>query len=215
MMHPPDSLKARILEAAKKNPVPARKSRVPMSLALAAAAVLAMLAVLDFFGGPHHADGRPTTYGSAAVGCTMVVAALASFTVLPRRRSMLPRSRAHLLSVAIGVPLLVGLCTMLWHPLYDDPFERLGVRCFAMVMLTAPWPFIALSYARDRIDPVSARLSGAAMGAASGAWAAVMVALWCPLAEPGHVLRAHVLPVVVLSLAGAVLGTRLFGLRRI
>jgi len=40
-----------------------------------------------------------------------------------------------------------------------------------------------------------------------------MLELWCPLAAPGHVLRGHGLPLVVLTVAGAVYGAMRLGLR--
>jgi uncharacterized membrane protein YfcA len=49
----------------------------------------------------------------------------------------------------------------------------------------------------------------------AGAWAAVMVELWCPLAAHGHVLVGHVLPLLVVALAGSAIGVRMFRLRRV
>ena len=215
MMTPPDALKARILAATKSRPAPTRKSSAPTIGALVALAVALSVGVLYAFGGPHHADGRPTELGNIVVVGLTILAAVASFFALPRPSSMLPRSRGQLLGVIVGAPLLLGLWIMAWHPAYADPFERLGVRCFAMTLLTAPWPFVALARWSTRIDPVHPRLSGAALGAASGAWAGVMVSLWCPLADPAHVARGHMLPFAVLALGGAALGSRLFGLRRV
>jgi hypothetical protein len=48
----------------------------------------------------------------------------------------------------------------------------------------------------------------------AGAWAAVMVELWCPLAVQEHVLVGHVLPMLALALAGAAFGARAFRVRR-
>jgi hypothetical protein len=41
-----------------------------------------------------------------------------------------------------------------------------------------------------------------------------MVELWCPLSAGAHVVAGHVLPLLVLVLAGAALGARMFRLRR-
>ena len=49
----------------------------------------------------------------------------------------------------------------------------------------------------------------------AGAWAAVMVELWCPLAVHEHILVGHVLPLLVLTLAGAAIGVRMLRLRRV
>ena len=139
----------------------------------------------------------------------------AAWLVLPSRRSMLSPARGRLLAVAIGVPLLVGAWLVLWHTTYDDPFTRSGWRCFTLTTLTAPWPFATLAYVSRRVDPRYPGTAGAALGAVAGAWAAVMVELWCPLAVHQHVLVGHVLPLVVIVLAGAALGARMLRLRRV
>jgi peptidoglycan/LPS O-acetylase OafA/YrhL len=127
---------------------------------------------------------------------------------------MLSPARGLLLGVAVGVPLLVGAWLVLWHGTYEDPFTRVGWRCFALTALTTPWPFAVLVSASRRVEPRHPGTTGAALGAVAGAWAAVMVELWCPLSVHAHVLVGHVLPLVVLVLAGAAFGARTFRLRR-
>ena len=55
---------------------------------------------------------------------------------------------------------------------------------------------------------VGLMVDAGADGAAAGAWAAVMVELWCLLALPEHILVGHVLPLVALAAAGAALSAR-------
>jgi hypothetical protein len=145
----------------------------------------------------------------------LALALITSWSVLPGRRSMLGPDRGALLAVALGVPLFVGLWLLLWHTSYADPFERVGVKCLTLTAATAPWPFALLAYLAPRLEPRHPRLMGAALGSASGAWAAVMVELWCPLADPAHVAIGHVLPLVVLTLVAALLGGRLFAVKRV
>jgi hypothetical protein len=128
---------------------------------------------------------------------------------------MLSPARGLLLGVAIAVPLLVGAWLMLWHATYADPFTRTGWRCFALTALTAPWPFAVLFHASRRMEPRHPGTAGAALGAVAGAWAAVMVELWCPLAAHEHVLVGHVLPLLALALAGSAFGALAFRLRRV
>jgi hypothetical protein len=144
---------------------------------------------------------------------TVAIAAVATALALPRRRSMLAPPRGLLLAVAAGVPLLVGAWLVLWNGTYDDPFTRVGLRCFTLTALSAPWPFVALATVARRIDPTYPRSIGAALGAAAGAWAAAMIELWCPLSAPSHVAVGHVLPLVVLVAAGAAAGARIFRAR--
>ncbi len=221
-MTTPQPLKLRVLEAVLQHPAPRRKSRLPAALALAAGAVLAMSAVVQWapplfgdVGGLAHASGRPAASAAWMLGGTLALALASTWLVLPGRRSMLSPARGLLLGVAIGVPLLVGAWLVLWHGTYADPFVRTGWRCFTLTAATAPWPFVVLAYVSHRVEPRHPGTAGAALGAVAGAWAAVMVELWCPLARHDHVLLGHVLPLAVLALAGAAVGARLFRLRRI
>jgi hypothetical protein len=115
----------------------------------------------------------------------------------------------RLVAVAIGVPVVVGAWLLGWHAAYADPFTRFGLRCFALTVALAPWPFVALAAAAPRMLPDRPWTLGGALGAAAGAWAAVVVELWCPLADPRHVAIGHVAPLLALVLAGALLGPRL------
>lgn len=221
-MMPPDSLKLRVLEAVRQHPVPLRRDRRPVTAGLVALAAAAMAAIVQWVpplfgdaGGLAHAAGRPGVAGAWMLAGTIAVALAATWVVLPPSRSMLSPSRGVLLAVAVGVPLLVGAWLVLWHATYDDPFVRAGWRCFVLTALTAPWPFAALAYASRRVEPRHPGSTGAALGAVAGAWAAVMVELWCPLAVHEHVIVGHVLPLVALALGGAAIGVRLFGLRRV
>jgi hypothetical protein len=218
-MMPPESLKLRVLEAVRQRPMPRRADRLP-SIVLAALAAVAMSAVLQWgprlfgdVGGLAHAVGRPAASGAWILAGIVALALSSTWLVLPFRRSMLSPPRGLLLAVAIGVPLLVGAWLVLWHTTYDDPFTRTGWRCFALTALTAPWPFATLAYASRRVEPRHPGTAGAALGAVAGAWAAVMVELWCPLAGHQHVLVGHVLPLIVISLAGSAIGVRMFRLR--
>lgn len=220
-MRPPDALKMRVLEEARQRPTPRRADALPTTAALAALSALAMAAVVQVaprllgeVGGAAHAAGRPPSAGGWILGGTLVLAVAATWLVLPARRSMLSPPRGLLLALVAGVPLLVGAWLVLWHGTYADPFTRTGWRCFTLTALCAPWPFAALVHASRRIEPRHPGTTGAALGAVSGAWAAVMVELWCPLSVHSHVLVGHVLPLAVLSLAGAAFGARAFRMRR-
>jgi hypothetical protein len=205
----PDSLKNRVLDAARQVPSPPRTGRLPSVGTGAALAALAMLGVLLLAGGPGHAAGRPTAIGAWVVLGLAALAAMATWLVVPPRRSMLPPPTSRLLAIVVGVPLVVAAWLLAWHAAYDDPFTRTGLRCFALTVAAAPWPFAALLLAGPRFTPNRPWLVGGALGAVAGAWAAVVVELWCPLADPGHVAIGHALPLVALAAAGAFVGGRL------
>ena len=215
MTHP-ESLKLRVLQAVRQRPMPRRPDRLLATVGLAVLAAGIMFAVVQWaprlfgdVGGLAHTAGRPAASGLGIVVGVAVLALASTWYLSPLRRSMLSSARGLLLSVAIGVPLLVGAWLMLWHATYVDPFTRSGWRCFVLTLLTAPWPFVVLAYASRRFEPRYSGTLGAALGAVAGAWAAVMVELWCPLAELEHVLVGHVLPLLALALAGAAVGRRL------
>jgi hypothetical protein len=190
--------------------------RTDQRLAVALKATIAgalMLLALGVAGGPSHAAGRSLLAGTSILAGVMALAVGSTFLTLPPRRSMLPPARVQLLSVALGVPLLVGVWLVLWHSTYADPFVRIGWRCFTLTAASAPGPFWVLLSLSPRRDPRHPALTGAALGAAAGSWAALMVELWCPLAEPAHVAVGHVAPLVLLAALGAGIGARLFRLR--
>ena len=171
--------------------------------------------LLEAWGGASHAAGRPAAAGAWVLGGICALAVAATLSVLPARRSMLGRPRGLLLAVAFGVPLVVGVWLLLWHTSYADPLTRVGYSCLALTSATAPWPFALLVYLSRRFEPRHPASMGAALGSAAGAWAALMVELWCPLADPAHVAVGHVLPLVLLTLLAAGLGSRLFALPKV
>jgi len=241
-MMPPESLKCRVLDAARRRPVPTRAGPL-MSTAtvatLAAGAMLASyaatLALEELWVGRGLADavraassgmsvvlrlgtstpGRPAASAAWIVVGSLAFACVATWLVLPSRRSMLSPPRGQLLAVAIGVPLLVGAWLLLWGTTYADPFVRFGWRCLALTGATAPWPFLVLLHASRRLEPRCPQLTGAALGSAAGAWGAVMAEMWCPLTVGSHVLVGHVLPLLLLVGLGAAIGYRMFRVRRV
>jgi hypothetical protein len=209
------ALKRQILEAARKSPAPRRKSRKAQGALLIGLALAAMFALYFQWGGPLNAASRSGPITAWVLLGTALLASVATWLSLPARRSMLPRPPHLLLAVALGVPVMVGAWLGLWSLVTVDPFVRFGWRCLGLTAATAPWPFAVLVWASRRLDPVSPQLSGAAMGAAAGAWAAVMVELWCPLTSASHVLVGHVSPLLLLVGAGAALGEWTLRLRRV
>lgn len=221
-MTPPGTLKLRVLKAVLQHPAPRRVDHTGATVGLVVVAVAAMFAVVQWVprllgdgGGLAHAAERPAASGAWILAGTLAMAFGSTWLVLPSRRSMLSPPRGLLLAVAVGVPVLVGAWLVLWHGTYADPFVRTGWRCFTLTALTAPWPFAVLVFTSRRVEPRHPGTAGAALGSAAGAWAALMVELWCPLAAHDHVLVGHVLPLLALALAGAAFGARMFRVRRV
>src|SRR5512139_1151097 len=88
-LEPPDSLRLRVLQAARGRPVPERSDRLLPGLYRAGLAAAAMLAGLELWGGASAAAGRPAAQGAWIVGGTVALALAATWLSLPSRRSML------------------------------------------------------------------------------------------------------------------------------
>src|ERR1039457_3401386 len=81
------------------------------------------------------------------------------------------------------------------------------VRCLWMAMAMGVVPWALLSMTRRAAEPRHPGLLGAAMGVAVGACGWVLIDLWCPVAGTIHLLRGHLLPVVLLGLLGGTVGS--------
>jgi len=207
-MKPRVELKALVMSAAAKEASPTRRA---VELRRALAWLGAGLWVLLVFGGlgGMRAVERPVSFVLGTAVGWAVVALLVSWGS-SRGRSMLGRPRAVILAMAVATPLLLEAwyvaalvrsdVTVVASPVLASLF------CAAATLAMALAPFALLLRGRKGADPIHPRVTGAAMGAVSGAWAAVLIDLHCERVDVGHVTLGHVLPVVVLALVGAALG---------
>ena len=209
-------LKARIMEAARQQPAPPRREVMArVGVTLASAVAVPIVAFVAF--GALHPGPRPWSLILATASGAFGIALAAVWTAVGRGGQMIGRSRARLVAMAIAAPATFVAWKLLWSQQYahmTDPWpERPGFRCFALTMLLAAWPFLALASVRGGSDPTHPRTLGAALGVATGTCAAVLVDLWCPVAEPRHVLLGHVLPIIILGVLGIWVGDRVLALR--
>jgi hypothetical protein len=215
LMLAPD-LKHRILAAAASEASPTRRQRVARSALLAVSAFAVPLLLFALVGGAQRGPRPLGLVAMTAIG-TAAIAAGALFAAVGRGTSMLGRTRGRLL----GTALLVPIAFLIWKvaassgvPHMLDPWpDRPGLRCFALTALFAAWPLVALGWERRSSDPVHPRALGLALGVAAGAAAAVLVDLWCPVAHVPHLLTGHVAPMFLLGGLGALVGTRVLGVR--
>lgn len=215
-MTPPPDLRAAILAQAKRTPSPdAAATRSARQLAILAGAAVA-LASFAFFG--PKLGGRPMPFVAISAAGWAAIALGASVAAAARRRTMLGLARSALASIALAAaPVLYAWvmgCTMAWPDVRDATGSlHAHVVCFLSTSLFAIGPFVALALLRRGSDPVHPRATGAAIGAAAGAWGGVLIDLHCPLVGPAHVAIGHVLPVLLYAALGALAGSRLFGVR--
>jgi hypothetical protein len=160
---------------------------------------------------------RPLWYVGGTVLGWGIAAAWALWAALARRGSMLGPSRRWLRAVVFLVPSTIFAWMMLWDLLDPDRLapwpDRIGLKCLGFTLGAGAWPAIALILMRRGTDPVHPGASGAAIGAAVGCATGVLVDLWCPVADPSHVLLGHILPLALLSLGGVILGRKLLDMR--
>jgi len=209
-------LKARIMEAARKQPAPTRRQvagRVTLTLVTAIVVpVLAFLALGAIRPGP-----RPWSLIIATASGAFGIALAAVWTAFGRGGQMVGRARARLLAMTIAAPVTFVAWKLLWSGQYDHMTDawpdRPGLRCFGFTILLAAWPFLALASIRRGSDPTHPRALGAALGVATGTCAAVLVDLWCPVAHPGHLFLGHVLPIAILGILGVWVGARFLSMR--
>jgi hypothetical protein len=209
-------LKARIMEAARKQPAPTRRQvagRVTLTLVTAIVVpVLAFLALGAIRPGP-----RPWSLIIATASGAFGIALAAVWTAFGRGGQMVGRARARLLAMTIAAPATFVAWKLLWSGQYDHMTDawpdRPGLRCFGFTILLAAWPFLALASIRRGSDPTHPRALGAALGVATGTCAAVLVDLWCPVAHPGHLFLGHVLPIAILGILGVWVGARFLSMR--
>ncbi len=217
MMPPPD-LRARILEAARHEAAPTRDvAERSATIAVVSGYAIAVVLML-VTGGPETTRRPPELLVATALGWASIALA-AAWGAYGRGRSMLGRATSILGTLALVTgPLLLGwaMMTSAWpEAQLRQGTMRIHVACFAFTMMYALAPLVGLSIARRGTDPVHPRATGAALGAAAGAWGSVMIDLHCPLSGTMHVALAHVLPVVVLAALGAWAGRRIVGLPRL
>jgi hypothetical protein len=145
------------------------------------------------------------------------IAVVATRIAFSRGASMLGRRPAWLLVLAVATPVVLFGWMLLWNLFFPETMQvwegRIGLRCFGFTLAMAAWPLVALGYVRRERDPLQPALAGAARGVAAGALAGVVVDVWCPIANPSHVMLGHVAPMLVLMAFGALVGRVVSGVR--
>jgi hypothetical protein len=211
-----EELKSRILDGVRREPSPPRnEQRRRVVLTLAAAVIVPLVAFLVV--GAVRPGPRPLALMLATTGGAIGIALAAVWTAFGRGGQMLGRARTRLLAMTIAAPATFVVWKLAWSGKFEmaDAWpDRPGLRCFALTLLFAAWPFLALASVRRGSDPTHPRSLGAALGVAAGTCAAVLVDLWCPVGYPRHVIGGHLVPIVLLGLAGVWIGHRFLAVRK-
>lgn len=205
-------LKARVLAAAAAEPSLNRTATARLRWIVLGGAALASLSVFALVGGVRISD-RPVALLAATAAGAFAIAAAASVLAFRRGPSMLGRSAGVLVGIAIATPLLllawkVGMSSLFadmtrWWP------ERPGFRCMRLSAVLGAAPLAAMLFLWRGTAPARPRLTGLAIGAASGGLSWVLVDLWCPIGHVHHLLLGHALPLAAFAATGALGGALL------
>jgi hypothetical protein len=123
-------------------------------------------------------------------------------------RVVLGRSLWWLLATTVSTPLAIaGWMLLATRTPASEPAN--DWHCFAAATLIGLVPLLAFAIVHRQADIARPVATGAALGAASGAWADFSMVLHCPTAELGHRLLCHVGPSAILVALGAGLGAAL------
>ena len=216
MKRPSAELRARVLADIGRTPALTRadhKKRIAIIATLGALATTALFFAMGGF-----ARGvRPTELIAFTAGSGLL-AAIVMTRVSSRGQSMLGRPRPTLLlACVLAAPLLACAAfaaTMIWpESAIEDVPTHAHFACAAMTLAQGALPLLALLLPRTGSDPVHPAITGAALGMTAGAWTAMMAYLRCPHVPASHCIIAHVVPTLLLTIAGALLGRFLLRVR--
>jgi hypothetical protein len=209
-------MRTRILGAVRKERSPTR-SDVAVQTYIVLVLAVALAATLFAWLGGMHIGPRPIGFVCGTTIGWSLVAAGAAWLAFSRGPSMMGRSRGDLLGVAVATPVVLFTWMLLWNTQFPETLAvwpgRIGLRCLAFTLAMAAWPLVAVAYVRKERDPLHPGVAGAARGVAAGAVAGIVVDLWCPIANPAHVLLGHIAPMLILMGIGALAGRLFAGVR--
>ncbi len=211
-------LRRRVLEEVRARPSPTRSEHRVRTLTIASSSIV-LAAVLFFTSGGATRGVRPLELVALATASALACALVQMRLSAPPPKSMLGRPAPVLLVATAATELLLAGVTVAaeWGfpqaAAADLATSGADLRCALLTALQGGVLLVGLLAARRETDPIHPRITGAALGAAAGAWAVTMAALRCPHAAAGHGLLAHVVPTLVLLVIGAAFGARILDLR--
>jgi hypothetical protein len=206
------ALKERILAAAAASPSPTRQQGRRVVHVLAAAAIVTDILLFQLAGGLAHSRDRPLEW-TVWLADTWAIATGVITWLTARFGSPLVRDAEVLGLACLTAPLVLWALMDHAHGFYPDPPRAADSTCFFGTLACAASPLGAFLWARRGSEPRQPAILGAAGGCSAGAWAAVLMLLWCPDTAKGHAFVGHVMPVVVATLVGAAMGARVVRLR--
>jgi hypothetical protein len=200
----PDDLKARILSATKQEPSPTRRAAGTADVIVLAATLAAVLNLFLACGGVLAGENLERSYVSSAAWAT--VAGAATWVAFARGKSMLGRRKSALAAASAGT-IVAGVGVVRLSSSWAGASGSV-VRALLMGTLASTIILAGFVYSRRGSGLRHPRAAGAALGAASAAWAALLVELNQPQLQFGSALLAHLIPMLLAIALGYALGGR-------
>ena len=216
---PPPALYSRIRESIEGTPASrvGTAMRTRIALAVIPCATVGALVVASQLVYHRQAVGLDvgvdsTPHMLVALGLLVVLTLAATFIALARSGRSADVT-SLLLAASLVAPAYAAITLI--NPLHaSDPFppppglSPWGARCLVLATIVGGVALASLALALRRAIPVRSDLRGAALGAAAGAWAGLALFVFCPASEYEHLLVGHLLPVVALTVGGALGASR-------
>ncbi len=212
-MTPSSSLRDKVLADAAAHRARTRSEGRRRAVVIYAIAALAGLPLFFAWGGINHSAERPIALTLGIAAGALLLAVACAGVAWWRGKSAVGRPTSALLAIAVAAPVVTYVWLVIWHGRYAEPEPHIGFRCLAMTLASGAPILAAALYVRKHTVAVHPVASGAALGAAAGAFGELTVDLWCPITTSVHVLVGHALPIVLLALVGAGVGRSMLSLR--
>ncbi len=202
--------RARVLEAIAGTPSPARAVYTRRAAWLAGVGALATCGLFLGMGGPTQ-GARPFEMVAFLLGFALVASAAMTRLSSGQPGSMLGRPRVVLVSALALTALLLAMAiwgaSMAWPDLGGEHVSRAtDLACGLMSVIQGSLPLVVWLLLKRGTDPVHPTVTGAALGMTAGAYTVALATLRCAHAAALHGMLAHVLPALLLSMIGGVLG---------
>jgi hypothetical protein len=204
----PPEIRDRVLASVEREPVPTRSvgiRRATIAVVIGFGSLIGSLVLQGI-----QPKGRPAGYMVALFLAWLPIAAVATWAGVSRGRSMLGRRAEWLFAVIALTPVSLlatwAAVAMAWpSTLNDGSGIKQIIICDSATLAFSIGPLLAFGAVRRRTDPVTPRLTGAAIGTAAAVWGALALHLVCGFTRPLHMLFGHVLPIALGALIGALL----------
>jgi len=214
---PPNALSQRVRSELRSQRTTALRPHLRNVAALIGASIISVsvIATASQLVYGDYASGLQEGVKSAPLLACVAIALLsllfaATFAALWRGRSGLGASIPKLAAISLAVAPLYALL-VLGLPVHEAAtgvgtvdISPWGARCFGIAAFIGLAVLGCFGLAMRAAAPVGARIRSAVLGSAAGAWAGVAVFLFCPSGDALHLSVGHVLPVVTLTIVGAV-----------